>query len=342
MSAVAGTPEPRLRLADERGASDPPPTRDNDTFSLTLRPADFGDGPPDAQHPDGPASPTLPSPRHSRSHSASSQSRGSSRRRELSELAGNPFALDPQTPVPDGQLRFRPDIYPAYDATGRRIGLDHIRNASAAADTKGHYRKHVLEYDNEGGATLAPPSQVPLQGNLPERGPLPPVSEVIAGIPPDAVFGIGTFSHIQNRPRTPHEILGLPPGVPLNLWSLADPDTPDAKPQFNYHVLVKLAILGNRGQKATLQDILRAIRLRFPYYANLPKQEAVAFSVCNLFLEIIAIDLCASLLPLIMRFTELHPPPIVPTCSLCARAKTRHRTGQGIVLEGRLLERRGQ
>ncbi|EJD06558.1 winged helix DNA-binding domain-containing protein, partial [Fomitiporia mediterranea MF3/22] len=72
-------------------------------------------------------------------------------------------------------------------------------------------------------------------------------------------------------------MLGLPPDAPLNLWSLLDPETPDAKPQYNYHVLVKLAILGNKGQKATLQDILRAIRMRFPYYDKLSKQEAIAF-----------------------------------------------------------------
>ncbi|KAL5526565.1 hypothetical protein ACEPAF_8289 [Sanghuangporus sanghuang] len=279
MSAARDTDESRLPPIDARGATDASTTtRDNDNFSLTLRPADFGDESRDSPRPDASASPTLPSSRHSRSHSASSQSRGSLRRRELSELAGNPFVVDSHNSTADGLPRFRQDIYPAYDANGRRIGLDHVRSACNGSEPKGYYRRHVHEYDNARGAPLPLPSQVPVQSNLPERGPLPSVSEVIAGISSDAQFGIGTFSHIQNRPRTPHEILGLPMGTPLNLWSLADPETPDAKPQYNYHVLVKLAILGNKGQKATLQDILRAIRLRFPYYANLPKQDAVAFS----------------------------------------------------------------
>ncbi|KAL5504144.1 hypothetical protein ACEPAH_8217 [Sanghuangporus vaninii] len=279
MSAARDSDQPRLPHLDARGAPDASTTtRDCDNFSLTLRPADFGDESRRSPRPDVSTSPTLPSSRRSRSHSASSQSRGSSRRRELSELAGNPFVVDSQTSTADGLPRFRQDIYPAYDANGRRIGLDHVRSACNGSEPKGYYRRHVHEYDNARGAPLPLPSQVPVQSNLPERGPLPPVSEVIAGISPDAQFGIGTFSHIQNRPRTPHEILGLPMGAPLNLWSLADPETPDAKPQYNYHVLVKLAILGNKGQKATLQDILRAIRLRFPYYANLPKQDAIAFS----------------------------------------------------------------
>ncbi|KAL5525781.1 hypothetical protein ACEPAG_7118 [Sanghuangporus baumii] len=278
MSADRDTDEPRLPPLDVRDGPDATTTRDNDNYSLTLRPADFDEESRDSPRPDVSASPTLPSSRHSRSPSTSSQPRGSSRRRELSELAGNPFVVDSQNSTADGLPRFRQDIYPAYDANGRRIGLDHVRSSCNGSEPKGYYRRHVHEYDNARGSPLPLPSQVPIQSNLPERGPLPPVSEVIAGISPDAQFGIGTFSHIQNRPRTPHEILGLPVGSPLNLWSLADPETPDVKPQYNYHVLVKLAILGNKGQKATLQDILRAIRLRFPYYANLPKQDSVAFS----------------------------------------------------------------
>lgn len=92
---------------------------------------------------------------------------------------------------------------------------------------------------------------------------------IIPGIPTSIYNCINSFSTIQNQPKTPHELLGLPPGVPLNLWSLPDPVNPTEKPKYHYHVLVKLAILGNKGEKATLQDILRAIKLRCVYLGRL-------------------------------------------------------------------------
>lgn len=259
-----------------------PAVPDNENISLLLRPAEFDDESRATSSPQvAPIARPGPST-HPLRHRVPGPGRVplTSKTRELLELAGNPFMPDPHVPRVEGQPSYRQDIYPAYDvASGRRVGFDHVHNTEERTEPKGYYRKHVHEYDNNAHDTAPAPVQVPVQSNYPEHGPLPPVSAVLSGLPPDSHFGVGTFSHIQNRPRTPHEVLGLPQGVPLNLWSLRDPTTPDGKPQYNYHVLVKLAILGNKGQKATLQEILRAIRLRFPYYENLQKSEAIAFGV---------------------------------------------------------------
>lgn len=205
----------------------------------------------------------------------------------IAEQLGNPFLSEPHAPSTLSHAFLRRDIYPAFDATGRRIGLEHIRS-QLQPEVHGHYRKHVHEYDNVRGAPLPIPSQNPLSpapasyappirdSGVAEQVHSESSTQPVAG-PSTATNGI-LFGGAPPLGRTPHEVLGLPPNAPLNLWSLLDPEEEGDKPQYNYHILVKLAILGNKGQRATLQEILKAIRDRFPYYRDLGHSEAIAFN----------------------------------------------------------------
>ncbi|GBE77409.1 hypothetical protein SCP_0102820 [Sparassis crispa] len=59
--------------------------------------------------------------------------------------------------------------------------------------------------------------------------------------------------------------VGLTPDQPLSLLSLPD-RTDDCKPEYSYHILIKLAILGSLRQRLSLQEIYKALRERFKWY----------------------------------------------------------------------------
>ncbi|EAU85223.1 hypothetical protein CC1G_06239 [Coprinopsis cinerea okayama7 len=64
--------------------------------------------------------------------------------------------------------------------------------------------------------------------------------------------------------------LQLPPGVPINLWALADGE-PGQRPPHPYPLLVSVAIWGSPQKRLTLKGIYQAIEERFEYYRNNPK-----------------------------------------------------------------------
>ena len=69
----------------------------------------------------------------------------------------------------------------------------------------------------------------------------------------------------SGREKTIHEILGLEPGTPISLDSLADPE-PGQKPEYTYATLVKLAIYSSPQKKLTLQEIYEALERRFAWF----------------------------------------------------------------------------
>ncbi|KAL6301498.1 hypothetical protein BKA93DRAFT_738520 [Sparassis latifolia] len=88
----------------------------------------------------------------------------------------------------------------------------------------------------------------------PRDGPLP--------TPPVAPAG---EINLVDSLETLRADVGLTPDQPLNLLSLPD-RTDDCKPEYSYHILIKLAILGSRRQRLSLQEIYKALRERFKWY----------------------------------------------------------------------------
>ncbi|KAJ7039701.1 hypothetical protein C8F04DRAFT_949731, partial [Mycena alexandri] len=60
--------------------------------------------------------------------------------------------------------------------------------------------------------------------------------------------------------------LRLPPGAPVNLWTVPEPADPAMRPSIPYPLLVTLAIYGSESKCLTLQGIYREIADRFKYY----------------------------------------------------------------------------
>ncbi|KAI5122278.1 hypothetical protein M0805_002358 [Coniferiporia weirii] len=237
---------------------------------LTLHPASFDDDAHPEEDLDAAASGTGPS------LSQTTQRRAGKRRTTLRDVLDdgtNPFLPDRREARPPGLPAFRQELYPGYDGTGRRIGLEHLRGSGAPPRHIGHYRQHVHEYDaGRGHQHPVPPYHQSAPSFHPASIGQHPDMARIAPTP-----GAGSvFPGMQAPRKTPHEILGLPPNAPLDLSSLLDPP-PGEKPQYHYHVLMKLAILGTSSQRATLQEILAAIRGRFSYYQMLGKKESTAF-----------------------------------------------------------------
>ncbi|KAJ7749070.1 hypothetical protein DFH07DRAFT_746967 [Mycena maculata] len=61
--------------------------------------------------------------------------------------------------------------------------------------------------------------------------------------------------------------LGLPPGAPVNLWSVLDTGRTDgSRPKLSLPMLAQLAIHGSENRMLTLQGIMQAIKDRFRWY----------------------------------------------------------------------------
>ena len=255
-----------------------------------------------------------------------------------------------------------PQVQNAQGMNGRGQG-------NGESDASPYYRKHVLVYNNSrpapphghiyvpsptdasgtptssGSMTYSQspvysPSSLPppIQSTPGPTAPVPqhPSLHTIQGIPSHSQSCLNSFSSIQNRPKTPHELLGLPPGAALNLWSLPDPENNSEKPKYNYHVLVKLAILGNKGEKATLQDILRAIRLRYAITHTKFNEAILIMMIGSRTIRIRAnkraprLACVLRILLYLSRFTnmwlltELHPSSSLPARCLRPRTQARH------------------
>ncbi|KAJ7510523.1 hypothetical protein B0H11DRAFT_1656835, partial [Mycena galericulata] len=61
--------------------------------------------------------------------------------------------------------------------------------------------------------------------------------------------------------------LCLPPGAPVNLWSVAQPDDGD-RPKLPLYKLAAIAIYGSEKRRLTLQGIIQAIYDRFPSFRD--------------------------------------------------------------------------
>ncbi|KAJ6608156.1 hypothetical protein B0H10DRAFT_1680054, partial [Mycena sp. CBHHK59/15] len=59
--------------------------------------------------------------------------------------------------------------------------------------------------------------------------------------------------------------LNLPPGAPVNLWSVPEPPNGE-KPTIPLPMLIKLAIYGNNNKKLTLQGIYKELSVRFHWF----------------------------------------------------------------------------
>ncbi|KAJ7131773.1 fork head domain-containing protein [Mycena crocata] len=81
----------------------------------------------------------------------------------------------------------------------------------------------------------------------------------------------GAAEYLRNQ-------LCLPPGLPVDLWAIADP--PDGqKPFASIPTLVKLAIHGSRQKRLTLQGICDALIERFTWFNNHRQDDAWKNSV---------------------------------------------------------------
>ncbi|THH09148.1 hypothetical protein EW145_g2203 [Phellinidium pouzarii] len=230
---------------------------------VTLHPASFdgaltdddGDGQsgssPDAGPSSASGSSTVTSPKRRRTF------------RDKLDDGTNPFAPTRRdVRAPGNPPLFRRELYPGYDEAGRRIGLDHLRGQGPPHLPVGHYRQHVHEYDAARGHQLPIPAQQTVYAgeqrrvHAPQEGPVFPAHEQFT--------------------RNPHELLGIPPHLPLDLSSLRDPP-PGKRPQYHHHILAKLAILSSPSQRATLQEILAKIKERFAFYRDISPSASKSF-----------------------------------------------------------------
>ena len=184
----------------------------------------------------------------------------------------------------EGRPVFNRELYPGYDEFGNRRGLEHLRGGALPPNSGSYYRPRVHQYDSTqqgGGAArnglVIPPavdySTILQQNPMSANGSVNPALLVPAP-GPGPTFPSG-------REKTIHEILGLEPGTPISLDSLADPE-PGQKPEYTYATLVKLAIYSSPQKKLTLQEIYEAIEKRFPWFKNCDNPNA--WKVSNIYL----------------------------------------------------------
>ncbi|KAJ7470753.1 hypothetical protein FB451DRAFT_1037323, partial [Mycena latifolia] len=67
--------------------------------------------------------------------------------------------------------------------------------------------------------------------------------------------------------------LNLPPGVPVNLWSVPEPADGE-KPSIPLPMLIKLAIYGSKEKRLTLQEIYGELAQRFQWFREHNHEQA--------------------------------------------------------------------
>ncbi|KAJ7189830.1 hypothetical protein B0H12DRAFT_1036985 [Mycena haematopus] len=81
-------------------------------------------------------------------------------------------------------------------------------------------------------------------------------------LPPSAFLGVHGFPDAGEHLR---KKVGIPPGVPVNLWAVSDPPNA-ARPPLALPMIAQLAIYGSEHKSLTLQEIYKAVAARFQFF----------------------------------------------------------------------------